>query len=69
MKGKIKRVFVGRGFGFIRDEYGRDIYFHRSDVKDGSFEKLKEGQQVEFEVERDPKGYRAVNIREWRRAA
>ena len=41
--GTIKRLVRDRGFGFIRDEGGQEWFFHRSAVKEGSFDQLNEG--------------------------
>jgi len=61
--GTIKKLIRDRGFGFIRAEDGREIFFHRSALVDIDIEQLTEGQEVEFEVERGPKGPRAVRMR------
>jgi len=63
MQGTIKRVVRDRGFGFIRTADGQEVFFHRSSLKSLDFEGLKEGQNVEFEMERGDKGPRAVNVR------
>ena len=60
--GTIKTLIRDRGFGFIRAEDGREIFFHRSALVDLQFEQLSEGQQVNFEVERGPKGPRASKV-------
>ena len=61
--GKIKKLVRDRGFGFIIDTDGREIFFHQSSLIDLKFEALSEEQAVEFEVEKSPKGPRAVSIR------
>ena len=63
MKGTIKRLIRERGFGFISAEDGREIFFHRSALEGIDFETLEQGNSVEFNVERGPKGPRAVNVR------
>jgi CspA family cold shock protein len=68
MKGTIKRLMKDRGFGFIKAEDGREIFFHRTAVISINFESLTEGQLVEFDVEKNPKdsrtkGPRAINVR------
>ncbi len=63
MQGTIKRVIRDRGFGFIRGADGQEIFFHRSGLQGLNFDTLKEGDAVEFEVERGDKGPRAVNVR------
>jgi len=61
-KGKIKKLVRERGFGFISDDDGRELFFHQSGLVGLTFEGLTEGQEVTFEVESSPKGPRAVNI-------
>ncbi len=64
MKGEIKRLIRDRGFGFITAEDGKEIFFHRSSLVEGTdFDTLEEGNSVEFNVERGPKGMRAENVR------
>ena len=60
--GKIKKVVRERGFGFISDTDGRELFFHQSGLVDTQFDSLKEEQNVEFEIENSPKGPRAVNV-------
>jgi CspA family cold shock protein len=62
LKGTIKRVIRERGFGFISAEDGREIFFHRSALEGMDFDALEEGNSVEFNVEKGPKGPRAVNV-------
>ena len=61
--GKIKKLIRDRGFGFISDTDGKEVFFHRSSVVDTQFEALNEDQTVEFEIEKSPKGPRAINVR------
>lgn len=63
MQGTIKRVIRDRGFGFIRAADGQEVFFHRSSLQNLNFDSLREGDNVEFEVERGDKGPRAVNVR------
>jgi cold shock protein len=63
MQGTIKRVIRDRGFGFIRSSEGQEVFFHRSGLQNLNFDSLKEGDTVEFELERGEKGPRAVNVR------
>ena len=60
--GKIKRVVRERGFGFISDTDGRELFFHQSGVVDVQFDALKEEEKVEFDIEDSPKGPRAINV-------
>ena len=62
-KGKIKKVVRDRGFGFIADTDGREVFFHRSSIVETPFESLTEDQDVEFDVETSDKGPRAQNVR------
>lgn len=61
--GKIKKVVSDRGFGFISDTDGREVFFHQSGLVDVKFDSLKEDQGVEFDIEDSPKGPRAINVR------
>ena len=62
-QGKIKKLVRDRGFGFISATDGREIFFHQSSLIDAQFDALNEDQTVEFEVEKSPKGPRAINVR------
>ena len=59
-QGTIKKL-TDKGFGFIEGERG-DVFFHHSAVE-GDFDSLREGQKVEYEEGRGPKGPRAENVR------
>jgi CspA family cold shock protein len=61
-EGTIKRI-TDKGFGFIEDGSGTDMFFHSSAVEGIDFEALREGQQVSFEAGNGPKGPRAENVR------
>ena len=65
MTGTIVRLVRDRGFGFIKDQQGNEIFFHASGVPTGSYDSLNEGQQVDFDKEQDTRGRgaRAVNVR------
>lgn len=63
MQGTIKRIIRDRGFGFIRSTDGQEVFFHRSGLQQLNFDGLKEGEQVEFEIERGEKGPRATSVR------
>jgi len=60
--GKIKRLVRNRGFGFISDTDGREVFFHGSSLVDIQFDALNEDENVSFEVEKSDKGARAVNV-------
>jgi len=60
--GKIKKLIRDRGFGFISDTDGRELFFHQNSMVGTPFDTLAGDEKVEFEVEDSPKGPRAVNI-------
>ena len=60
--GKIKKLVRERGFGFISDTDGRELFFHSSGLVGVSFDSLQEGAEVTFEVESSEKGPRATSI-------
>lgn len=61
--GKVKKLVRDRGFGFINDTDGREVFFHQSSLLDTNFEALKEEQSVEFDIEKSAKGPRAINVK------
>ena len=62
-KGKIKKLIRDRGFGFISDTDGREIFFHHSGLTEATITTLNEDQEVEFDVENTNKGPRAISVR------
>src|SRR6266508_4234130 len=52
-----------RGFGFIRTQSRKEVFFHRSALKQCNFDHLEQGQRVEFDLERGEKAQRASNVR------
>jgi cold shock protein len=64
MTGTIKTLRPDKGFGFIRDSSGKDVFFHSSAIYGEGIDNLREGDGVEFDVEEaGPKGPRATNVR------
>jgi len=61
--GSIRRLVRDRGFGFIKAADGKELFSHRSEVQDVAFDLLKEGQSVEFEIQEDTKGLKAVKVK------
>jgi len=60
--GKFKKWGVEKGFGFITDTDGTDVFFHKNSLVGVAFETLSGGEEVTYEVEQNPKGKRAVNV-------
>jgi CspA family cold shock protein len=65
--GKIARIVRDRGFGFIKSsESNEDVFFHTTALVGGVFDDLKEGQDVEFTIQSDPRNpsrNRAADVR------
>ena len=62
MKGTVKWFNDQKGYGFISDENGKDVFVHFSGLVMEGFKTLKEGQNVEFEIVDGAKGAQAVNV-------
>jgi CspA family cold shock protein len=62
IQGTVKWFNAGKGYGFISREGGEDVFVHYSELQSEGFRSLDEGQQVEFTVERGPKGLQATNV-------
>lgn len=63
VKGKIKKLVRDRGFGFVRGDDGREVFFHRSGLGPSDYDSLSEGDTVEYVVQEGPRGARAENVR------
>jgi len=61
--GIIRTLRVDKGFGFIKDDQGKEYFFHQSAIQGEGIADLREGDSVEFEVGEGPKGPRAENVR------
>jgi CspA family cold shock protein len=61
-RGKVKWFNDSKGYGFIEQESGDDVFVHHSSIQGEGFKTLEEGQEVEFDVEQDAKGSKAVNV-------
>lgn len=62
MKGTVKWFNAKKGFGFISDEEGNDVFVHFSALQMDGFKVLDEGDEVEFEVVNVEKGPQAANV-------
>ncbi len=63
VKGKIKKLVRDRGFGFVRGDDGKEVFFHRSGLGATDYDSLSEGDLVEYVVQEGPRGARAENVR------
>jgi CspA family cold shock protein len=62
MKGTVKWFDVKKGFGFIQQEDGDDVFVHHSNISGNGFKVLEDGESVEFEVVEGDKGLQAENV-------
>jgi len=61
-RGTVKWFNNQKGYGFISDEKGNDVFVHYSGLKMDGFKSLEEGQEVEFEIVQGAKGPQATNV-------
>jgi CspA family cold shock protein len=61
-KGTVKWFNNAKGYGFIAQDNGQELFVHFSGIRTQGFKSLREGQAVQFDIEQDPKGPRAVNV-------
>jgi CspA family cold shock protein len=65
LHGRIKWFELGKGYGFISEDNGKELFFHRSGVpltEEGNLPSLEEGQEVLYDVKESPKGPQAVQV-------
>ncbi len=63
MKGVVKWFNDKKGYGFIADEEGTDVFVHYQDIQGEGFKTLQENDNVEFDVGEGEKGPKALNVR------
>ncbi len=61
-QGTVKWFNAEKGFGFISQENGPDVFAHFSEIQSNGFKSLEDGQKVNFEVEQGQRGLQATNI-------
>lgn len=62
LNGTVKWFSDAKGYGFISTDEGKDIFVHYSAINGDGRRSLREGQQVEFEIEQGPKGPQAADV-------
>ncbi|HEM3456263.1 cold-shock protein [Streptococcus suis] len=62
VQGTVKWFNAEKGFGFIAQENGPDVFAHFSEIQFNGFKSLEDGQKVTFEVEQGQRGLQATNI-------
>ena len=61
--GWVKWCNDAKGYGFIEQEGGEDVFVHYSNIQGRGYRSMREGQIVQFDIEQTPKGLRAINVR------
>jgi len=61
-QGTVKWFNAAKGYGFIKRESGEEVFVHFSAIQENGYRSLEEGQAVEFEVTKGPKGLQAANV-------
>jgi cold shock protein len=62
-QGTVKWFNDAKGFGFIAQEGGKDVFVHHTAIQQEGFRSLREGDRVEFDIVEGPKGLQAANVR------
>ena len=62
VEGKVKWFNESKGYGFIQQDNGPDVFVHYSAIKSEGFKTLAEGQRVQFDIVEDEKGLKAANV-------
>ena len=64
VKGRIKKLVRDRGFGFVRGDDGKEVFFHRSGMNGSDYDSISEGDTVEYVIQEGPRGARAEHVRQ-----
>lgn len=62
LTGKVKWFNENKGYGFILQEDGRDVFVHYSEIKEDGYRTLTEGEEVQYDVTESPKGPQAKDV-------
>jgi CspA family cold shock protein len=62
LHGTVKWFNAAKGYGFISGQDGEDVFVHFSAIQTSGYKSLNEGDEVEFEKEKGPKGWQAINV-------
>ncbi len=62
MKGTVEWFDAAKGYGFILDEGGKDVFVHQSNILMKGFRTLEAGQSVSYELEEGERGFKAINV-------
>jgi CspA family cold shock protein len=60
--GTVKWFSKDKGYGFIKQEDGPDVFVHHTAIEGAGFKTLEEGERVEFDIVEEPKGLKAQNV-------
>lgn len=63
VKGKVKWFNAKKGYGFITADTGEEVFVHFSEIQMDGYKSLDEGQEVQFEIEKDAKGMKAKAVK------
>jgi len=63
LEGKVKWFNEKKGYGFLEQDGGKDVFVHFSAIQEEGFKSLVEGEKVSFETVESPKGLSAVNVK------